>query len=161
MKTILHLGAILALFSVAAFAQPQPRYIATTGDVALTAAGTTLTLQQPATPVKQFQLETATVYCSVACNVTQAANGSAATTTAGTLNPISPTYKPSGVSAFTASNVGAGTSIGGIIHLGAGQTVVIDLSQVIIGASPNANFSISVSTITGTANISIIESERI
>jgi hypothetical protein len=161
MKTILHLCALTALLSVAACAQPQPRYSATTGDVSLTAAGTTLTLQQTATPTKQFQLETATVYCSVACIVTQSQNGTAATTTAGTLVPIAPTYKATGVTAFTASNVGAGTAVGGSLHLAAGQTVVLDLSQIVIGSSPNANYSVSVSTITGTANITVIETERI
>jgi hypothetical protein len=161
MKTPFKLSIAFALSALAIFA--QGRYSATTGDVSLSSAGTTLTLQQPSTAGagRQITLESATVYCSVACSITQAMNGAAATSTAGTLTPISPAMKPAYSSVFTASNVGAGTAIGGIIHLGAGQTIVLDLSQITIGAGlANANYSISIGSLTGTVNITLIEVER-
>jgi len=46
--------------------------------------------QQPATNGADTVIEQVVVYCSVPCNVTQAANGTAATATAGTLNQIVP-----------------------------------------------------------------------
>lgn len=156
MKNIIYL-ALALVASLPAFGQ---RYSATTGDVSLTGTGTTLTIQQPATPGKQITLESATVYCSVACSVTLAENGAAATATAGALMPVLPSIKPTYATVYTASNVGAGTAVGGIVHLGAAQTVVLDLSKIALGAgTPNANFSISVSSITGTANITLIETE--
>jgi len=154
---ILIIGAVLALFAISA--QAQERYSVTTGDVALTGTGTTLTIQQPAAPIRTGNFETATVYCSVACNVTQSVNGTAATTTAGTFVPLTPTATGSLLAAFTASNVGAGTAIGPIVHLGAGQTVVLDLSKLILARTAGANYSISISSITGTANITVIETE--
>lgn len=140
----------------------QTRYLATTGDVSLTAAGTTLTIQAPAANAKQWTGETAVIYCSVACNVTQAKNGSAATATTGTWTPINPAETtPAATSVFTASNVGSGTTVGPLIHMGAGQTLTIDLSKVSIGSTGTAtNYSIAVSSITGTANISVIGTEK-
>ena len=157
------LFALLALLSCTLAAQiiPSPRYSGTTGDVSLTAAGTTLTIQQPAVPVRSISFESATVYCSVACTVTQAQLGAAATTTAGSFTVMAPHTRGASALLFTASNVGTGQAIGGAIHLGAGQSVVIDLSSYVITAAPNANYSISVSSITGTANITVISTERL
>lgn len=137
------------------------RYSATTGDVSLSGSATTLTIQQPATGAKQVALETATVYCSVACNVTQAQNGAAATATAATLTPITSTGQAPSATAWTASNVGSGTAVGPILHLAAGATVVIDLSRVTMGTGgTGTNYSVTVSSITGTANITILENEK-
>jgi hypothetical protein len=66
------------------------RYSSTTGDVSLSGAGTKFTIQQPATNANMVQLEAAVVYCSVACDFTMAQNGTAATTTAGTVTEILP-----------------------------------------------------------------------
>ena len=162
MRSIRTLAALAGMFLLAAgLAQtPGGRYSATTGDVALVAASTTLTIQQPTTPVRPLRFELATIYCSVACNVNQSQNGTAATATAGTLTPISPYNQAATGRVFTASNVGAGTAIGGILHLQALQMVTLDLSQVVVPTQAAANYSITVSAITGTANISVIEVER-
>jgi hypothetical protein len=161
MKTL-----FLAVIAAATmFGQQVIRFSATTGDVVLSGAGTTATLQQPATNAGQVQLETVVVYCSVACNITQAANGTGATTTAGTVTPVLPSQLNLAVPVnfFTASNVGAGTAQGGIFHLTGAGTQVFCLN-VSCGATSTvalptfgigSNYSITVSTITGTANITV------
>ena len=154
------------------FDQNAVRWFATTGDVSLNGAGTTATIQQPATGAQQVQLEQIVVYCSVACNVTQTANGTAATATAGTIqailpNPLSSSAQPvvPNVTFWTASNVGAGTAQAGIFHIGGLGTQDFCLSTAcgalrtvylaIPPGSPggNANYSVTISSITGTANI--------
>jgi hypothetical protein len=157
---------ILALFVFAVLltAQSTPlRWAATTGNVSLSGAGTTATIQQPNTTGNDILIDQIVVYCSVACIVTQAANGSAATATVGTVTPILPTPLQVSVPVgfFTASNVGSGTAQGGAVNLPAGATQVFCLSpacgnpaQVAVSrGSVNNNYSVAVSTITGTANI--------
>src|SRR5690348_886147 len=88
MKTIL----ALLFLAVSAFSQSTSRWAATTGDVSLNGAGTTATIQQLAIDKSsQAFIDQIVVYCSVACSITQAANGAAATATAGTITPILPT----------------------------------------------------------------------
>lgn len=164
MKHMLRM-TLLALTLLSAWGQNTIAWKATTGDVSLSGAGTTATVQKTATNTVLVTIDKITVYCSVACNVTQAANGTAATTTAGTITPVLPD-SPSGLLPFnfyTASNVGTGTDQGGIIHIPAGQTVTVCLStscgngqNVVLGAAlggVGTNYSVLVSSITGTANI--------
>ena len=160
MRRILMLLALCA----PAFGQNYVRWAATSGDVSLSAAYT-VTIQQPATNAQQVELEAIIVYCSVACNVTQAANGAAATSTAGTVTPILPSQLNITPSAkfWTASNVGAGTAQGGIFHLAVGATTAFCLStscgatqSVRLGTGGTGNnYSVSISSISGTANITI------
>jgi|SRR5208282_2424116 len=159
---------LLISLALAAVAQTTPnagnRWFATTGDASLNSAGMTATIQQPASNASQVVLDQIVVYCSVACNVTQAANGSAATATAGTVTPILPAAANAVVpiTFWTASNVGAGTAQGGIVHLGAAATQTFCLSRSCgnpgdvtlgSGAGAVANYSVTISTITGTANV--------
>src|SRR5579885_2421991 len=165
-KTVLLFAFIASLAS----AQQISRWSATTGDVVLSASGTAATVQQPAQNGVHVLLESATVYCSVACNITQAANGTAATATSGTVKPLLPTSMSASApfNFFTASNVGAGTAQGGILHLAAGQTMVICLSTScgagqnveLAGGGSGTNYAVSVSSITGTANITFIAQTR-
>ena len=152
------------LFAVASALLAQPvRWAATTGDVTISAAYTA-TIQQPATGGALQSIDQVVVYCSVACTVTQAANGTAATTTAGTVAPIlpAPLSVTLPLSFFTASNVGAGTAQGGALHIFAGDTKVLCLSstcgtagQVALppGGGTAANYSITIGSISGTVNI--------
>lgn len=160
MKTLL----LFVLACASAFAQNGPRFSATTGDASLVAAGTTLTLQRPAAsggPQIGVTLESAVVYCSVACNVTQAFNGTGASTTAATITPLPPVGASPVALAFSASNVGGGTAVPGILHLAAGQTAVIDVSAIKLASGGiTSNYSFIISTITGTANITAIWAER-
>jgi hypothetical protein len=165
MKT-LFLALAIAATSLAQVPPANPaRFAVTSGDVSLSAATTAVTVQKPAlngSPQPQVRLESATVYCSVACNVSQAYNGTAATSTAATVTQIPPIGGASpSATGWTASNVGGGTAVGALIHVAAGQTLVIDLSKVTLnGNGTNANYTVSVSSITGTANITLIWSEQ-
>jgi hypothetical protein len=156
---------LLCLMNFCLKGQNVVSWSATTGDVALVAAGTTATIQKTATNSVMVTLTKAIVYCSVACTVTQAANGTAATATAGTIRPILPD-SPTGTLPFnfyTASNVGAGTAQGGIVHIPAGGTVILCLSKscgnaqdVVIGRSDGGvgtNYSIAIGSVSGTVNI--------
>ena len=154
---------VLILAALPLFAQQQIRWAATTGDVVISAAYTA-TIQQPATNQSQVHLDQIVVYCSAACSVTQAANGSAATTTAGTVTPILPTglAVPVPVNFFTASNVGAGTAQGGAVHIAAGAAVVLcftascgNPAEVILGSGQGAaaNYSVTIGSVSATVNI--------
>lgn len=164
MKTRLVLFVLVCL---AAFGQQQftqgIRWSATTGSVAITAAYAA-TVQQPATNADNVFIDQIVVYCSAACVVNQAANGTAATTTAGTVNPILPTQLniTPNVKFFTASNVGAGTTQGGSTYIAAGGTAVLCLApscgnpaQVILGTGLGSatNYTLSIASVTATVNI--------
>jgi hypothetical protein len=153
---------LILLFCCAAALAQSPRYMATTGDVVLSGTATALTLQQPASNQSSIQLESAIVYCSVACVVSQAQNGSAATSTAGTIRRIPPNTTASSATVWTASNVGAGTATAPDLHLTAAGTMVIDLSKVVLarGAGTGVNYTISIASITGTANIALFWTEQ-
>lgn len=148
----------------AAVAQTN-RFSATTGDVSLSMAATTLTIQQAAAIAgaagKPIALESITVYCSVACSVTQAFNGAAATATAATVTPIPPgTQAVATATAWSASNVGGGKAVGAVVHVPAGSTVTLLVGQISLnGAGSAGNYSVTVGAITGTANLSAIWSE--
>lgn len=137
-------------------------YSATSGDVVLSGAATAFTIQQPAANGKQVQLTAAVIYCSVACSATQAQNGAAATATAGTITgtlPLSTT--PASATVWTGSNVGTGTGIGPIYHLAAGQTITLTLAGMTMGNTGTAtNYTITIASMTGTANIAVFWSER-
>ena len=159
-----HLGrfvALGALLCASAFSQ-DTWFSSTTGTVALSGSGATFTIQQVASGPKSLTLDTATVYCSVACVVTQSQNGTAATATAGTVVGLNPNSNARAqATVYTASNVGAGTAVGTPINVPAGQTVTIDLSKIVIpSGGTNLNYSITVSSITGDYSIGLIHKER-
>lgn len=164
-KTIFECVLVVCLLMLAAeqgSGQPAARrYSATTGDVSLSSAGTKFTIQQPATNANSVQLEAATAYCSVACDLTMAQNGTAASTTAGTVNLLLPFGVPALATVWTASNVGSGTAAGGILHLAATEKITIDLSKISMGNTGTAtNYTFVISSITGTANITVFWSEK-
>ena len=158
MKKLLLFAALAAL----SFGQQTIRFAATTGDMTLSAARTT-TLQQLASNQSQILIDQIIVYCSVDCSITQAANGAAATSTAGTITPILPTQLALTVPAtfWTTSNVGSGTAQGGALHVPAGATAILCLSpmcgapaQVTLGTGgTGANYSLTIGNISGTANV--------
>lgn len=163
-KTIFECALVVSLLLTAAgqgSGQQTRRYSATSGDVVLVSAGTKFTIQQPATNANVVQLEAAVIYCSTSCDFTMAQNGTAATATAGTVNEVLPFGVPAMATVWTASNVGAGTAAGGIIHLAAAERVTIDLSKISFGNTGTAtNYTFVISSITGTANITLFWSER-
>jgi len=157
------IAAILLTALYASAQSPQNLYSATSGDVSLSSSGMNFTIQQPATNGKTVTLVSALVYCGVACNITQAINGAAATATAGTASALS-SFAPAALATiWTASNVGTGTPAGGILHLagGAGTERTLDMSSVVLrNNGTSSNYTFTVSVITGTVNITLIWSER-
>jgi len=158
--------ALLFFLAVAiGFGQQIQRWRATTGDVVLAAAGTTATVQQLAGSAAtrgQTTIEQIVAFCSVACNLTIARDGAAATATAGTPAAIAPTPASATVpfTFWTASDVGAGTDQAGIIRVTAGTTLTLCLvkecgngGDVILGSGAGSNYSATISSITGTANV--------
>jgi hypothetical protein len=158
----LALGAI----ALPSFAQQTVAWKATTGSVSLSGSATAATIQQVAATAGAgiAYIDKITVYCSVACAISQAYGGTAATATAGTINPLAPSPPNSVIplTFWTASNVGSGTDQGGITEVPAGGTVTLCLSpscgnntQVILPQSggTGANYTISIASITGNAII--------
>lgn len=145
MKTLL---ASLLLFAVGAHGQVLDHYMAS-------ASTTALTVQQPATNARQITFGSSTVigvsvYCVAAQTATLSWNGAAATATAGAEVKLPGTQQPSGVTVWTASNVGGGTT-GPVYNVQAGQTFPIDLTWFLFGTQGTAE-NITVST-SGTCTI--------
>lgn len=136
------------------------RWSGTTGDVTTTSS--TVTIQQPTSAARSVALESVVVYCANACNITQAQNGTAATSTAGTLRTLTNTSGSAVTKFWTASNVGAGTAIAGIFHLSAGSTVVLDLTKLSLPKSNSGavNYSVTAAGSSGVINITIYGSEQ-
>ena len=151
---------ILILALVGICSAQTTRFSTDTGTVALAGAGATFTIQQPSTGERSVTLETATVYCSVACVVTQSQNGTAATATAAVPKGLAPFgWKKAAATVWTASNVGAGTAVGPTLNIPAGGTVVLDLSKIQLNTGTASNYSITISSITGNYSINLIHSE--
>ncbi len=164
MKTI-----FLILAALPVFAQSQINYIASTGNVSIS-AGYAATLQQPATnslPVSFPRSVNggappvgASVYCSVACVATISRNGTAATATAGSVINVNPNEPPAVINFYTASNTTPGQTLA-VFNIGAGGLQSIDLSTLKLGAGGTAvNLTISIASITGTVNISFYPVEQ-
>lgn len=136
---------LFLLLAVAALAQPIPsdHYIAT-------ASTTALTLQQPATNARQITFGNSTVagasvYCVAAQTAQISWNGTAATATAGTELKLPGTIRASGMTVWTASNVGAGTA-GPIYNVPAGGTMAFDMTWLQFGTQgTGANVTIATS----------------
>jgi hypothetical protein len=161
MKHLMRFVALGALLCASAFSQ-ETWFSSSTGVVSLSGAGATFTIQQVTGGAKRINLDTATVYCSVTCTITQAQNGTAATATAGTVTALNPNGGARAqATVFTASNVGAGTAVGTPLVLAAGETRVIDLSRIVLPTgSSGLNYSITVSSITGNYSIGVIHKEQ-
>jgi hypothetical protein len=120
----------------------------------LSASAETITVQLGSAVgvVRSVGFVTASVYCSVACEVTLERDGTLATTTAITPQKVNPEDNVVTATAYRSSNVGSGATIGRQI-LGAGALMVFDLHDV--GLTAGKNFSIKTDSITGTVVINI------
>lgn len=124
--------------------------LSTTAAAVTVQAGTTLNVY----------FDSFTISCSVACTVTVAQNGVAATTTAFTPSPLN--SAPAATStAYSSSNVGSGTTIE-TIPLAAGGYLNYDLSKLTAQSSANGSQNLTVSTnaVSGTVIIKILYVER-
>jgi len=103
---------------------------------------------------KNGQFTTATVYCSVACSFTFQQNGAAATTTTLATTPFN-LAPPSTATAWSASNVGTGTTLPTFNIPAGGGTMTFDLSMFTLQPSPTSNLSIGIASMTGSTQITI------
>ncbi len=117
---------------------------------------TAVTIQRPAAATKTINFHKAWMYCAAAQTATLKWNGTAATATAATPKQLPNTTFPAQAVAYTASDVGSGTT-GFTYVIPAGLTYPIDLSVFRLG-STGANTNLSIST-TGTCTISFTWSE--
>lgn len=136
-------------------------YYATFSERTLAAAAETLTVQQPASgAARRVIFRSASVYCSVACNITFRINGTAATATANTVVQLSPAGPTPLATAFSVSDVGVGTKVAPIFAVAAGGTQSFDLTGMELRGSGTAkNLSVSTDAITGNARIQIVWEE--
>lgn len=126
-----------------------PRYYTVVRDATLSGAAEVVTIQQPATGASKVRLLWASVYCSVACDVTQERNGTAATTTAATAAKVNPDKADSAAATvFHTSNVGVGTVISKTPTSGGTATISFD-KIVLVGDGTTKNYTIRTSSITG------------
>jgi hypothetical protein len=149
--------AWLLLFAVNACAADYYMYSKST---TLAGAVETITVQQPSSSAKRVDIYSATVYCSVTCTITLKRDGTAATTTAGTVTALSADYPTARANVFHTSNVGSGTTLTSYV-LAAGQILTIDLEGIsLTQASTARNFSIATSSITGNVTLAVSWRER-
>lgn len=135
----------LLILSLPCFAQQADRYVAT-------AATTKFTLQQPAANARQIsfgddQNAGASVYCASASTATFSWQGAAATTTAAATaeKKLPGTQQASGMTPYTASDVGSGTT-GPAYNVPAGATMNFSLTWFRFGTGgTTANISIATS----------------
>lgn len=132
------------------FGQQANRYF-------VSASTTKVTIQQPANGGgNQVQGEQASIYCVAAQTATEEWNGAAATATTTTPKKAIGTFQPALATAWTASNVGGGTS-GPVYNVPAGSTMFLDISGVRLGTTgTGTNYSIGTS---GTCTITIYWTE--
>ena len=152
---------LLIFAALPAFAQQPINYIATTGNVSLSAAATAATVTFPVSVNGALAPVGATVYCSVACVATIARNcTTAASATAGTVTTVLPNVAAASVTMFTASNASGCTTLR-VINIAAGQEYPIDLSAFNLATTgTKSNLHISIASITGTANITFYPVEQ-
>lgn len=164
MLTRARLLLLAAALTAAAHAQTT-NFVARTGAVNLSGAGTTATLQQPKTNAEQIQVTYAKVICPAACTVTQTQNATAVTAGSGTagsivaLNP-SPSTNPFQLQFWTAVTLSGGTVIDADVCSAACEIVVLfpqnapgSQGYLLGGSGPQFNISLTISSVTGNAYI--------
>lgn len=132
-------------------------YYSASQTTTLSAAAEIVTIQAPATQAamtKLIQMKGVAVVCSVACTVSLERDGTAATSTSLTTNPILNGEPASTATAWHSSNVGTGTVLSQY-QIAAGGTLNLDLTNKWMG-TPGQNVTIRTSSITGTVNINFM-----
>lgn len=112
-----------------------------------------VTVQMPANAgARSASFTGASIYCSVECEFTVERDGTAATTTAITVQKLNSTAATATATAYSSSNVGTSTVIGRQVTP-AGATVALDLGMK--GLVAGDNLTIRTAAITGTVIINI------
>jgi hypothetical protein len=117
-------------------------------------AAEVVTVQQPATGARTVRFLGAWLDCSVACTATLERNGTAASSTTLATAQVNPSVgTASTATAWSSSNVGAGTVIGAYSIPGAGG-IPIGLTGIDnVGNGTAKNLTIRTNSITGTVDI--------
>lgn len=132
-----------------------------TKKTSLSAAAEVITIQQPSSGARSVRFEAATLYCSVACEVTLERDGSAASSTALTVNKLAGSAVPNPtVQAFSSSNVGSGTVLARY-NVPAGSTLVVDLGSFGWVEGSNRNITFRTDAITGVFVINVFWTEGV
>ena len=125
MKTFLGLLVLAVLAQGQEVADSFTAYIAITNP-----SSQAITLQKPTTSNRVIRPQAAWIHSTVATTVTLELRGTAATTTAMTIVPL--TGASSTAQAFSASNVGAGSTVGVFQVAAGGQGITIDLTGIVL-----------------------------
>lgn len=131
-------------------------FVARTGAISLSTAGTTATIQAAPTNAEQIQITNVIVSCSVACTVTITQNSTGVTSGSGTAGSIIG-INPYNASVFTTTFWTGVTLTGGTVltatPCSAACTVVYSIPWAMGTTGVNTNLSATISSITGTAYI--------
>lgn len=138
---------LVLIFAASAFG--QSKVYSVFREESLSSADTALTIQQPSSPTKTATILAATVYCEAATTVILEHSGTAATATAVTPDPNTPTSTAATILAFRSSDAGAGTTKAKYA-CAAGQTISLDFNGVALLRTAGANYTIRVGTMSGT-----------
>ncbi len=143
MKTLL---LLLLLVTAALFADGN-FYTASYSSIL---SGTTdaMTIQLPNNSTRDVHFLSAWVRCSAACKFTISQGGARATTTTLATTALNGAL-PSQATAWSASNAGAGTTIG-TYSLEAAGTYAVDLTKFQLTKGPANTLTIAIATFTGT-----------
>lgn len=150
----------LILFAFFTFSCSGQVYSVTKQTV-LAAAAETITIQQPATGSRQVSFISVYLDCSVACSWTLLVNGTAATSTTLAVNNVNPGELAAKTTAWSASNVGTGTTVQ-TYNCASACALSIDLTGFTFpqGTGTGTNLTIKSSSITGTVDINFKYSEK-
>lgn len=150
--------AFIALVSITAAAKtnvPKNGRFTVWKATTLSGAAEVITIQQPASGGRRIFVELFNLYCSVACVITWEQNGTAATATALARNTIGPSDFSPTVTAWSGSNVGAGTTLQ-VFRLSAAESKSLNMEGVFMqGSSTATNYSLRTDSITGDVEIFI------
>jgi hypothetical protein len=141
MKTLL----VILLLTSSLFAENF--YVASYG-ASLVASTDALTIQVGASTTKDIRPIVAWVRCSAACSFSLVINGTAATTTTLATVALPGATSASQATAWSASNVGSGTTLA-TYFLEAAGTYPIDLTKFALPHGPKSNLTISIASFTG------------
>lgn len=164
MKRTVTLGLVVLAWLPAQTQKPadveETRFFSAFREVSLSGAAEAVTIQLPAAASKRVYLQSALIYCSAACTVSQERNGSAATGTAFAAVGLNTTATPAAALYHTSNSTGG--AVLPKIEVATGQQMVLDLSANLFtrGASGVQNYTVRTNAITGTARIGFIWGER-
>lgn len=128
-------------------------------NASLTSAGV-WTVQQPSTVTKTASFVGMTITSTVPLTFTLERDGTAASTTAGTVTQINPSNAASTMNVYSASNVGTGTVMG-TYSVQAGVPFSLDLSpQILWKQQTGRNLTVRTSSVTASVQLVVLWSEQ-